>query len=95
TGTTVTLISDNTGLPIAAYTIIIFGDTNGDGIISQVDMINLNAAVSGSSSSGLSDAALFAVDLNGDGFTSLSDVAQLKSVIARSASINQSTGRVS
>ena len=95
TGTTVTLISDNTGLPIAAYTIIIFGDTNGDGIISQVDMINLNAAVSGSSSSALSDAALFAVDLNGDGFTSLSDVAQLKSVIARSASINQSTGRVS
>lgn len=61
-------VKDSGGNVVDTYTVIIFGDVNGDGAITGVDQMQF-AQYTGGSTSVLTGAALIAADVNGDGST--------------------------
>lgn len=63
----------------AEYTVIVTGDTNGDGNISVTDMISIKAHVLGSST--LTNEYAKAADTSGDGGISVTDFIQIKAKI--------------
>ena len=63
----------------AEYTVVVTGDTNGDGNISVTDMIAIKAHVLGSST--LSNEYARAADTSGDGGISITDFIQIKAKI--------------
>ena len=74
TGMTVDIVDgDKTN---ASYTIIVTGDTNGDGNITISDMLAIKAHVLGKTE--LSGAYAVAADTNGDGAITITDFLQLK-----------------
>ncbi len=79
TGATLTVL-DSKGATFATYTLIIFGDVNGDNSITNADSVAVKGVIAGGS---ISDAAqAFAADVNGaDGITNADSVA-IKGVIA-------------
>ncbi len=91
TGTTVDLISNYTGLVVETFTIVIYGDINGDGNITAADMTALKAIISKSSTLTPGTPAFKAVDLNNDGVLNATDTTKLKAVVSKAATINQST----
>lgn len=64
TGATVT-VKNSSGTVVDTYTIIIFGDVNGDGVITGVDLMSISQYVSGATSA-LTDYSLVSADVNGD-----------------------------
>ena len=74
TGMTVDIVDgDKTN---ASYTIIVTGDTNGDGNITITDMLAIKAHVLGKTE--LTGAYAVAADTNGDGAITITDFLQLK-----------------
>ena len=63
----------------ATYTLIVTGDTNGDGQITVTDMIAIKAHILGKSK--LSGVNATAGDTNGDGSISITDFIQVKAKI--------------
>lgn len=80
---------------VAEYTITIFGDVNGDGLITQSDMIMLKTIIAGTLEVEEGTALFKAVDFNKDGLITQTDYTQLKSVISGAYSIDQGDGRIS
>lgn len=64
TGATVN-VKNSSGTVVDTYTIIIFGDVNGDGVITGVDLMSISQYVSGATSA-LTDYSLVSADVNGD-----------------------------
>lgn len=64
TGATVT-VKNSSGTVVDTYTIIIFGDVNGDGVITGVDLMSISQYVSGATSA-LTDYSHVSADVNGD-----------------------------
>ena len=88
TGTVVTLKHNETDEVIATYSLVLFGDLNGDGLVTSVDQTMLKKAANGSLE--LEGAAKIAADLNGDGiFGDSTDYALMKQVLKGKAEINQ------
>lgn len=64
TGATVN-VKNSSGTVVDTYTIIIFGDVNGDGVITGVDLMSISQYVSGATSA-LTDYSLVSANVNGD-----------------------------
>ncbi len=75
TGAEVELLS-NAGDVVATYTVIVFGDVNGDGAVTAADYAVIKGASLGGTISG--DAQTFAADVNGDGSVTAADYAVVK-----------------
>ncbi len=91
TGTTVKLINDATGQSEAEYTIVIFGDLNGDGQINQFDKSILKSMNTGATPVTDDDFFCYAADINNDGDVNQFDMTIFKGMIAGSVHLNQST----
>ena len=68
-----------------SVTVVVTGDTNGDGKITVTDMIALKSRLLGKSD--LSAAAAKAADTNGDGKISITDFIQIKAHILGKSSV--------
>ena len=93
TGTTITVTSDLDGSTIGEYTILIYGDINGDGAISKLDMTVLNASLQ--KVMVLNAAQKLAANLNGDRYITVVDVSLFRKVLKKTVTIDQLTGRAS
>lgn len=78
TGTLVELVRDGDGKVLATYTILIFGDTDGDGIIDGNDVFFAQLAAAGVEGGPLSEAMRLAADVNFDGIIDESDIALIE-----------------
>jgi len=94
TGTRVTVRKDADGIAIAAYTILIFGDVNGDGNIDTADAGSIvdyeNFLVEWDPAENA--AVLKAADLNGDGNVDTIDAGLIVDVENFLLTVNQTTG---
>ena len=93
TGTTVKVISDLTGEEIATYTIVIYGDVNGDGQINIADSDAVASSIQKLNT--LSPAAKKAAKLVSRSGLALADYNALINVIQKKSTINQVTGKLS
>ncbi len=87
TGSIVTTFRD--GEEWKTYTIVIFGDLNGDGVIDIYDASILAAIVNGDMELEEGDVLLFAADLNNDTAVDVYDLAILNSVVNGETEISQ------
>lgn len=95
TGTVVELYNDNTGELVDSYTLILFGDVSGDGIINSTDVTsvrNMNARLEDYD---LSNPYAFAANVNPDTIINSSDVTTIRMLSAKIAEIDQVTREVS
>ena len=88
-GTGATLTTFRGGEEWETYTIVIFGDLNGDGVIDIYDSSILAAIVNGDMELEEGDVLLFAADLNGDTAVDIYDLAILNSVVNGETEIAQ------
>ena len=88
-GTGMTLTTFRGGEEWETYTIVIFGDLNGDGVIDIYDSSVLAAIVNGDMELEEGDVLLFAADLNGDTAVDVYDLAILNSVVNGETEIAQ------
>ena len=93
TGTTITVISDIDGSTVGEYTILIYGDINGDGAISKLDVTVLNASLK--KVMVLNAAQKLAANLNGDRYITVVDVSLFRKVLKKTVTVDQLTGRAS
>lgn len=84
TGATVTL-KDATGAVVSTYTLIIFGDLNGDGNVDSTDSAVIMQKVAGTAT--LTDLQTFAGDLNADGNSDSTDSAAIMQKVAGTANV--------
>lgn len=85
------LVDDTSGETAAEYTVILFGDLDGDGMVSNQDIVaakNMNAQIVEYT---MDDATAFAADLFEDGMLSNQDITILKSMQAGLITLDQST----
>ncbi len=92
TGTVVTVTSTVTGEVIGTYTIIIYGDVSGDGVINSVDELMLSNAIQ--KSFVLSSASSRAARLVSRNSLTNADYLALRAVVRKQASVNQKTGKL-
>ena len=93
TGTTVTVTSTITNEVIGTYTLVIYGDINGDGSITILDSALLSSSLKKIVT--LTSAQKMAANLNGDRYVNVVDNTLLNNVINKTATINQRTGKAS
>ena len=86
TGATVTL-KDSTGAAMATYTLIIFGDIDGDAIVNLLDDSQLSLYTQNAGD--LSAVSLFAADVNADGSTNLLDSSVISLYTQNAGSISE------
>lgn len=91
TGDTVRLVDDSTGETVATYTIIIFGDLNGDGMVNNQDVTIAKAMNAGTLNYSMTDAAAFASDLFEDGGINNSDITIMKNMQSGLIILDQAT----
>ena len=90
TGTVIRLVNNETGAVDAEYTVVIFGDIDGDGMLTPTDITALrgiNARISGYAPDSVN---YFAADVTHDGDVNLTDVTTLRNVNARLTTLEQS-----
>ena len=93
TGTKVELIREADSKVMAVYTIIIFGDTDGDGYADGRDAVIANMLAAGMLTQGdAGDAAFFAADANHDGIVDALDALLLEQAGLFLAAVNQTPG---
>lgn len=89
TGATIN-VKDSSGIVIDTYTVIVFGDVNGDSEITGVDLMSLSQYVGGTTSV-LTGILLVSADVNADGLTTgvdLMSIAQYTSGTTTAISVN-------
>ena len=91
TGTIVRLVSDVTGEVLETYTIVIFGDLNGDGLVNNQDIVIAKSMNAQTTDSQISDAVAFAADLFEDGSVNNSDITIMKGMKSGIISLDQAT----
>lgn len=91
TGTVVRVINDNdpNHKVDATYTIVIFGDLNGDGILNSTDVTEMRNLSAHLVEYDDDSAQFFAADLTHDGIINTTDVTDIRSANARLATIEQ------
>ena len=93
TGLKVELVNNYTGNVDATYYLVLFGDTDGDGMVSQFDIAALKAHMNGADVLPDDDARLLAGDVDGDGIISLMDIATMKGMMNGAVELDQATRR--
>lgn len=79
TGATLNLYTDSSkSSKVASYTLIIFGDVNGDGFVKSADAATVSSSANYITPD-LEGYVAFAADLNGDGFVKSADASTLSS----------------
>lgn len=91
TGATVQLINDNTGKVEATYTIVIFGDIDGDGLVTNNDIALIKSLSVYSISFDDEPCKRLAADLLADGEINNSDLAIAKALNVNSIQLDQAT----
>lgn len=91
TGTKVKLINDYTGEVDAVYTIVIFGDIDGDGLVTNNDITLIKSLNAYSISYADEAYREFAADLFADGTINNSDITIAKALNANSVQLDQAT----
>ena len=89
TGTTVTLINDNTGETVKEYKLVIFGDLDGDGMMNANDITQMRALSAGMVTYPADSANYFAADVNHDNLVNTTDTTVLRSAAAGLAEVTQ------
>ncbi len=86
TGSTITVYVENTTNVVATYTVIIYGDIDGDGSVGDADLMTLMAHIEGTEDPGIAagGAYFLAADLTRDGIVDSDDLA-----ILMTGSVNQ------
>jgi hypothetical protein len=92
TGTVVTVTSNLTNQVIGTYTIIVYGDINGDGLITTADKLTLADSLAGSADP-LTGAYKMAANIDGFKLLNAEDKAALTNVLSGAIEINQATGK--
>lgn len=91
TGAKVRLVDNASGETLQEYTVILFGDLDGDGMVSNQDVVaakNMHAQIVEYS---MQDPAAFAGDLFEDGMFSNQDIIILKNMLAGLITLDQAT----
>ena len=88
-GVEVKLINNYTGAVDATYTLVIFGDVDGDSIITQQDIGAIKGHVSGAARIEEGSASMYAADVDGDGVISMQDAIIIKSLVSGAQSFDQ------
>ena len=88
-----TVTSTITNEVIGTYTLVIYGDINGDGSITILDSALLSSSLKKIVT--LTSAQKKAANLNGDRYVNFVDVRMLNNVIYKVSVINQQTGKAS
>jgi hypothetical protein len=91
TGMELNLVNDYTGEVVDTYTMLIYGDLNGDGYINSSDLPIMKGMVYGSEDASFTRPEAFAADLNGDGDINNTDLTVLKTLIYNSDELDQAT----
>ena len=92
TGTEVTVNSNNT--EVDCYTVVLFGDVNGDGLYNGMDAMIVKCIATGMlSTDDVSEAVYMAADCNHDGVINDSDVELLEQAGVLLASVDQSKSK--
>ena len=91
TGTTIEAKSTLDGSIVAQYTVLIYGDVNGDGSITALDVSMISGSLNKIQT--LTPAQKLAANVNGDRYVNNLDVRLLNNVIFKLATIDQQTGR--
>ena len=89
TGTVVSVINDFSGNVDATYTIVIFGDLNGDGMMTSNDITQMRALSAGMVTYPEDSANYFAADVNHDDLVNTTDTTVLRSAAAGMADVSQ------
>ena len=94
TGTEIRLVNAK-GDVIGTYQLLIYGDLDGDGIITQEDIRIIKAIMNGSYSAkrGASSLVEQAGDMDGDGVLTLMDIMTIKGIMAGAIEYDQATQR--
>ncbi|NLP47765.1 MAG: hypothetical protein GX345_02345 [Clostridiales bacterium] len=87
-GSLVELMSNSGGL-VKSYRIVIFGDTNGDGLVDNGDLADMIKIAGAQAAYPQSQALFLAMDLNADGVIDAFDVNILKAVLKGLAQLEQ------
>ena len=89
TGTVVQLYNENNGELVAEYTLVIFGDVNGDGHVNSSDVTELRNMNAGLIEYAADSAQYFAADITHDGNVNSSDVTEARIANAGISEISQ------
>lgn len=91
TGSIVKLYNDYTGALEGTYTVVLYGDLNGDGVINSTDLSIEKSMVIGATDASFNSIFAYAADINNDGDINNSDLSAFKSVVVGAAHLDQST----
>ena len=89
TGTVLRVIDDATGDEIESFTVVLFGDVNGDGLLNSSDVTEIRSVNAGLITYAENSAFFFAADVTRDGNVNSSDVTELRSANAGLLEISQ------
>ena len=90
TGTTI-LLKNAAGDTVETYQLVIYGDLDGDGILTQQDINTIKSIMNGAQTEPEDSLVLKAGDMDGDGFLSLMDIMTIKGIMNGSIEYNQAT----
>ena len=82
TGTQIRVIDNETGDVLETWTLILFGDLDGDGLIRAEDVIQLKSLVSGAFSAQEHPEMAFAADMDNDGLVRMEDRPTMMGIIS-------------
>ena len=91
TGSVVQLIDNFNNNVLEEYQIVIFGDTNGDGLTNSTDVTNIRMMNAGLLETSFNDVYTFAADLNGDNNVNSTDVTSIRMINAGIVQYDQAT----
>ncbi len=94
TGTVVQLIDNFNNQVLEEYQIVIFGDTNGDGLANSTDVTNIRLMNAGLLETSFNDVYTFAADLNGDNNVNSTDVTTIRMINAGTVEYDQVTREI-
>ena len=94
TGSVVEVL-DTQGSVVATYSVVIFGDVDGDGVATSDDIRAIKGHMNGADVLPPDSSYLLAADVDGDGSVDLMDSLAIKSILNGSATIDQATRRLS
>lgn len=66
---------------VETYTLVIFGDVNGDSVVNATDVVAIKSFISGASLAANNRLAYFAADMNGDGIVNATDRTYVSAII--------------
>ena len=93
TGTKVQVINNYTGEVDAEYSIVIFGDVDGDGTVTLDDIRAIKGHATGAAEFAEGSAQMLAGDVDGDGIVDMQDATLMKGLISGAYAMDQATRR--